>query len=112
RQETAPRVTNLSAEVEQRPARASVATIITAPAPPPNSVPGLAQAGEQYLARLGGRDLAEHEVLPQLRRALNEARDGAPTGARADAIRGTVLFMVQRDLQQAEAAFRSALVED
>ena len=58
------------------------------------------------------RDLNSHEVLPALRQALSEARDGAPTGARADAIRTLVLFMVAREPPQAETAFRAALADD
>src|SRR5262245_13623823 len=73
---------------------------------------GLSQLGEDYLAKLTPRDPTEHEVLPLLRRALNEARDGAPTGARAEAIRGIVLFMAAREPERAEIAFRTALVDD
>src|SRR5439155_6151098 len=37
------------------------------------------------------------------------ARDGAPRGARADAIRGVALFMVARDARSSEKAFQASL---
>ena len=77
----------------------------------PTTLRGPAALGERYFARLNGRDLSWHEVLPRLRTALNEARDGNPTPARAHAIRGVVLFMAARG-PGAEAAFRASLAAD
>ena len=81
-------------------------------APAPNTLAGLARRGEAYLARLRGRDMAGYEVLPLLRQALNEARDGAPAGARADVIRAVALFVVEQDGRRSEAAFQQALAAD
>ncbi|MSR36261.1 MAG: hypothetical protein EXR95_06385 [Gemmatimonadetes bacterium] len=78
----------------------------------PATVATLAQRGERYLRGLTRRDLTGHEVLPLLRRALNEARDGGPTGARAEAIRRIAFFMVARDPARAEAAFHSSIAAD
>jgi class 3 adenylate cyclase/thioredoxin-like negative regulator of GroEL len=88
------------------------ASPIAPPPPPANSLAALAQSGEQFLARMEGRDLSGHESLPLLRRALNEARDGAPSGARADAIRAMVIFLVAREVERAEDAFHASLAED
>lgn len=74
-----------------------------------SSLVELAAAGERYLARRGPTDLAAHELLPILRRALNEARDGAPRGPRAEAVRGTVLFVVAHDVGAADRAFQASI---
>lgn len=83
-----------------------------APAPSPTTLAGLTRRGETFLGRLDGRDFRAHEVLPLVRHALNEARDGAPVGPRADAIRGVILFAVEQNLPRAESAFQSAIAVD
>jgi class 3 adenylate cyclase/tetratricopeptide (TPR) repeat protein len=106
------RVAAVPATTTSRTSNMAAATPIAPPAPPANSLPALARDGEQFLSRLGDRDLSGHESLPLLRRALNEARDGAPTGARADAIRAVAIFLVARDAAKAEEAFHASLAED
>lgn len=90
------------------PARAP-AEAVRAAASTTASVSDVADAGDAYLGALGPRELGAHELLPLLRRAMNEARDGAPRGARANAIRGIALFVVAREPRQAERAFQASI---
>lgn len=88
---------------------------VARPAPEPTPAQrlrALASETNQRLRSIPEEETGWHETLPILRRAVDEVLVGSPTGARADVLRGLLLFLDRRDFEGAEKAYQSALAAD